>query len=583
MKLDKVVKMATTTKLQSKFYQKIQFTILVYVFLSYLLSWKMFEFPKSLFAQKVFETDGIFTQTQIQTLVSGPLFFKNDHLGYPFGFSQWSSPQFSFTDQIFFKILGKLFNFSNYGYISILGFIIILINSLTFFWLAKAYEFSISTQYFFGLLAAVNPYVLNSIMHPHVMKIFIIPVFLILIKYFSFHKAISKKEKILIFFILISSSLYWVNVFFAIFLISTFTLVLLKLFGYLKDKKIITISLKLFFITSLTLFFNSIFYLMNKDITGENGRETWHSDLFSGKFTDILVSSPFINHVFNEYFEKIKLGASAESWAMMLGFPLTISFAYILLIIIGGVFIKLKNDLNFLMLIAIISILLFVTGGLSNLQAAFFAILDSESPMRAWSRVSILIGSIGLILIFSALKYFKRWNDSLLLFFTFLLMLDLIFTPRLFNAESNWNENEYFSSVSYIKNNLNPCPVLQIPVDTFLVPQGALDKATRYYWTNFTPYIFLPDFKWTSGTYVGTNGWAYLANLPTTIDKSDFEQLSQKYCAIYFDKNFSEYQIARKAGLNFQEGNWPGIKILNTIRPDFEDSRFAIYLLHANK
>ena len=574
--------MVPDSKKHIKIYQKIQFTVLFNIFLAYLLSWKMFEFPKSLFTQKVFETDGIFTQTQIQTLVSGPLLFKNDHLGFPFGFSQWSSPQFSFTDQIFFKILGTFFNFSNYGYISILGFVIILINALTFFWLAKTFQFRISVQYFFGLIGASNPYVLNSVIHPHVMKIFIIPVFLILLKYFSSYKIISKKEKFIILLLLLSSSLFWVNVFFAIFFISTSVLLLLELFGYLKDKSILFISLKFLFIASLTLFFNSIFYLINLGITGENGREIWHSDLFSGKFTDILVSSPFINHVFNTYFERLKLGASAESWAMMLGIPLALSFVYVFLFIIGGVFINLSKELSFLILIAIISTFLFVTGGLSNLQAAIFAILDSESPMRAWSRISILIGSIGLILIFLTLKNVKIWNYSLIIFFTFTLILDLIFTPRLFNAESNWNKNEYFNSVTYIKKNLKPCPVLQLPIDTFLVPQGALDKANRYYWANFTPYIFLPDFKWTAGTYVGTKGWEYLINLPTNLDKTDFKHLSQTYCAIYFDKNFSDYQIARKAGINFEEGNWPGLKISISINPDYEDSRFNIYLLDAN-
>lgn len=580
MKIDTVVEMNFVKNGNFNYIKKSITPPLIFLLLSVFLSWKMYEFPKSLFALKVFETDGIFTQIQMQTLLDGALFNKTDHLGFPYGFSQWSSPQFSFVDGLIFWILGKLFNFTNYGFLSIFGLITLFLNAVTYFWLAKVYKFNLFVQYLFGLAAVFNPYVLNSLMHPHVMKIFSIPIFLILIKYVISNRRFLTKEKFFLFFILLSISLFWINVFFAIFLISSIILYLLKIFGLGNYSNFQITSIKLLLLTSVILIFNSIFYLINKDITGQNGREAWHSDIFSGKFTDVLVSSPFLNQLFNSNFEKLKIGASAESWAMMLGISLSISFLFMFFIILSGNFIKLTQDLNFLILIATITFFLFITGGLSNLQAAFFVILNSESPMRAWSRLSILIASIGLLFIFSSLNNRKILSNFIVGFFTFTLLLDLIYLPRLFDAKQNWSQSEYFNSVNYIKENLKPCPILQIPIDTYLVPQGALDKATRYYWTNFIPYLLLHEFKWTAGTYVGTKGWQNLENLPTELSRSNFDELSKTYCAIYFDKNFSDYQIARKAGINFQEGVWPGLNISPDLKPNFEDSRFSLYLLN---
>jgi hypothetical protein len=93
------------------------------------------------------------------------------------------------------------------------------------------------------------------------------------------------------------------------------------------------------------------------------------------------------------------------------------------------------------------------------------------------------------------------------------------------------------------------------------------------------PYIVLPDFKWNSAVYVDSPGWNELKKIPTVIDKSFFDTFGKDYCAVVFDKNFSQYQIDRQATLGPEPGVWPGLRIETGLIPGFEDTRFSVYLL----
>jgi hypothetical protein len=114
-----------------------------------------------------------------------------------------------------------------------------------------------------------------------------------------------------------------------------------------------------------------------------------------------------------------------------------------------------------------------------------------------------------------------------------------------------------------------------------LLPQGALDRAYRYYWTNLIPYIVLPEFEWTSAIYTDSPGWKnVIEKIPSEITKQDVESLSETYCAIFFDKDFSQYQIDRNAGLKGTIGLWPGLRMSPELKPDFEDTRFSVYVIN---
>jgi hypothetical protein len=78
----------------------------------------------------------------------------------------------------------------------------------------------------------------------------------------------------------------------------------------------------------------------------------------------------------------------------------------------------------------------------------------------------------------------------------------------------------------------------------------------------------------------GNRFWEKYKEIPTEINiaAANFYK-NQGFCAILFDKDFSQWQIDRKAGLDFTEGKWPGLR-MNLGSPDFDNGRYQIYLLN---
>ena len=125
---------------------------LTYICLAILISNKMYAFPSSLTALKFFETDGIFTQVQIQSFVDGAILGHTNHLGFPFGYSHWLSPQFSFLEGVLIWILGNIFPFTNYGLISIIGLTTIFCNSISMHYLGSILTKNRLIAFTFGII-----------------------------------------------------------------------------------------------------------------------------------------------------------------------------------------------------------------------------------------------------------------------------------------------------------------------------------------------------------------------------------------------------------------------------------------------
>jgi hypothetical protein len=332
------------------------------------------------------------------------------------------------------------------------------------------------------------------------------------------------------------------------------------------------------YVTILIVFIaNFINFLTHSNINGQNGRGAYHSDLFAGKLTDILLSSPFINHIIPNL-EILKTGGTE---ARFIGLPLSVFFFLVFLLLILYPVLKFELfSIKLLFSFLLISLMTFITGGFGNLQASFFVIFGQISPMRSWSRLSILIGILSFVLIFLFLqqKLKTAYLYSVMVFVLFFSVLDLTYLEKDSRFEQNIKQLEETSYLNFVDANLKPCNVLQLPIDTYFIPQGALDQAWRYYWNGMIPYLALPDFKWTSAIYVDSPGWQELKKIPTDIDKSFFATINENYCAVVFDKNFSQYQIDRQATLGPEPGVWPGLRIETGLTPDFEDTRFSVYL-----
>ena len=74
-----------------------------------------------------------------------------------------------------------------------------------------------------------------------------------------------------------------------------------------------------------------------------------------------------------------------------------------------------------------------------------------------------------------------------------------------------------------------------------------------------------------------TNSELYFSVM--NVSFAEAEVLASKgFCAILFDKDFSQWQIDRQAGLDLTIGKWPGLK-MNLGIPDFDNGRYQVYLL----
>jgi hypothetical protein len=85
--------------------------------------------------------------------------------------------------------------------------------------------------------------------------------------------------------------------------------------------------------------------------------------------------------------------------------------------------------------------------------------------------------------------------------------------------------------------------------------------------------------QWSLFAIPGNKFFQNYKDISSEIGNAEAEVLTSKgYCAILFDKDFSQWQIDRQAGLDSTIGKWPGLK-MNLGTPDFDNGRYQVYLL----
>ena len=540
-----------------------------------IVSYILFNFPFSLGINFIWETDGLLAQAQIQSVIDSGVFGLTTNLGYPFGFTQWNNPQISYLHGLGIWILSKLFTISTYGYITFIAFTSIFLNSIFMYLLSKKLFKNYVFNIIFLFLGLLLPFSLYTIAQPHVITIYMyIALLLLLINIDSL-----KNSTLIIFLIVLFST----NMFQLINISFILTILVSAYFlSYLLNKGIwahFKNLLRIYVSTIFVFTLNFLNYAMHSSINGQNGRNAYQSDIFAGKLTDLLLSSPFFTRYLPNL-DNLQSGISGE--LRLIGLPLVIS------IFLGIIFVLIYPNLNItdngikvLTTLFVITMLTFTTGGFGNLQASFFVLLGEVSPMRSWSRLSVFLGFISLVLLVFFLR--SRINAKQMNLFASLLLLlailDFTKIPRDSKFEANNEKIEESGFINFIDSNLKPCPVLQLPVDTYFIPQSSVDRGWRYYWNGMIPYVILPEFSWTAATYVDSPGWEALTDIPTDVDEESLKKIGADYCAIVFDKNFSQYQIDRKAGLNMTQGQWPGLRISNSLLPEYEDTRYSLYTI----
>ena len=538
-----------------------------------------FNFPFSIYTQHIGQTDLLLAQAQIQSITQVGPFTKTIHLGYPFGFTQWTNPEFSILQGVLIYLLQFIPNITNFGILSIVNFISIILNSLSILLIVNLISKNTLIKIFSIISGTLLPYILLSFDHPHVISFFIWNIVI-----YSCIKLLRSnfeyKDHVILILSLVYAPLFWINIIlFTFFIMAIFYFLVFKLNNsYLIELKVVK---KLFIYLSLVFISHFILFLFHKNLNGENGRTPWQSDLFSGKFTDILLSSPLIRSLLDTnstFLNLTTMDSSQNLISLSLIFISIVAFPFIF---IANYIPKLKVEEKFLILLLQLLFFEFVVGGLSNFQATLFLLFGETSPIRAWGRLIVIIPFVS---IFFLISFFStRLGTKYLNITAVVLLLTFIFDLSKIKIEDKFKDNinnlEEIKAVQFIEKSLSPCAVLQLPIDTYFIPQSAQDRGYRYYWNGKIPYILLPEFNWTSSIYVGSIGWKSQLKIPTEINNNYLSKLGDRYCAILFDSNFSQYQLDRKASLNGEKLIWPGLVLGDDVVPNYEDTRFKVILL----
>jgi len=323
-------------------------------------------------------------------------------------------------------------------------------------------------------------------------------------------------------------------------------------------------------------------------------RGPWASSRWSGQLTDLLVSSPVINDLYPKGLLKtLQEGASSEF--KPLGLVGAAFFVVVLLLLLKSMpqFIRegsaagtVKTTL--LIVISTVTLLFFFTGGLGNAQSAVAALLGTSSPARVFSRIAILVAMLGMAWF---LLYFTRWRSrtnasrpavlgisaAVGVCAIAITGVDLQAVPApAHTAASNFAEYE---AVNFLRTNMQPCPVAQLPQDGTPTPRAVPRDQKEYpkaefdslfYYRGYVPFLIAQDYQWSFGSFYKGSKTALTAVGPSLTPAAVPSLKEAGFCAVLYDKALAESRAANKL---------EGIKVEGMPAPDFSSERFDVYLL----
>ncbi len=499
-------------------------------------------------------------------------------LGWPNGFALWSEPLLGLGPYFSAIILSKVFLFNDISVIYLLTTSIgITINAIAAWWMVNKEFENKKYTYFFSFIIGISPFALMRLGHIPVAWLFFPFIFLGVAFKLNRNQITRKKALIILFITGTFSPLWWTIVC----LLIAFALTIVNLIGIRLLKK----NLKDYFVILLgtglstlpTIFLN----YLSRDYSGETSRFPWQSNIFGGKLSDLLLSSPFLNQVF-DLKSKISEGVSPEATNSHVGILLGILTVYLILELLLNK--KIRSDFlpdNFYS-ISLVFLLFFVTGGLGNLQAGLLVLLGEVSPARTWFRLIFFLGILGLYLLLKIIEHSKASNFIVNIFMGLAVLLTFFDNQYInFNEPVKKESLAEYAAVNFLDKNTTNCPVLQLPVDTYPLNQDfQFINGSKFAYNQMMPYLLSENNKWSLVGIPGNKFWNSYRSIPVDIDSSKLANFkNQGFCAILFDKDFSNWQIERKAGLDYTIGFWPGLTV-NIDNPDFEDTRYKVYLLN---
>jgi hypothetical protein len=225
--------------------------------------------------------------------------------------------------------------------------------------------------------------------------------------------------------------------------------------------------------------------------------------------------------------------------------------------------------------------LFFITGGLGNLQAALLLLLDQTTPLRAWFRIIFVLGILGFYILLKLIETLPMQNylkNIALIAIAIVSIFDGRYLKYIEFTEKK-DVIEY-SAIKFLDSETKNCPVLQLPADTFpLIQDFVFSNGDKFSYNQTIPYLLSDNNQWSYYGIPGNKYWEDVKKISSEIGEEEAKNFqSQGYCAILFDKDFSQWQIDRQAGLDSTIGKWPGLK-MNLGDPNFDNGRYQVFLL----
>jgi hypothetical protein len=507
--------------------------------------------------------DSLWNLAAINTFINVGVFERDSNLAWPNGFSSWVHPQFGVLNGILSQILGFM-GFDATQIILLLVVVGSLLNVIAIYVLVNSISsYSLFTKFNLSACLGFSIFTFDLIGHFHIRQFYLIPFSIYIFHKMMIKKQIDRKLLLLMSILCMLSPTWWSLIVFYLF---SFMLALYIIRGYKKFEVKITIYILIFNLIGQIIPI-LLAFKYNENIYNKV-RGAWDSNIYSGTFSDLLISSPIINKVINN--QDLISGTSLEPNRIGTIGSLLILISLFFIIRYYSQIIKLNNG-HLVMLFAI-TILFFLRGGLSNLTSGIFVIFEQVNPARVWSRSLIIIAILSLIIVVQiAEKIFikNRYYNKIILTMSVFLLLTTYVDYRLTDYVLIKNKDSLLEieAVEFIqKNNFQKCPILQLPMDSFPVNKVSSGYGTDvelFHYRGFIPFILDPKQKWSFG----------LDDLKIDASFEDLNSNNNGYCYILFDKLLAETATSRGVVLN-------GIDVNQVLMPVFKNSRFEVIQLN---
>lgn len=513
--------------------------------------------------------DMAWMQASFQAMGQAGPFGVDEHLAYPEGFSAWSNPVFGVFASVLGWISVGLAGFSPVTSLMLFAAVCGGLNGASGYYFMRGVVPRGSTVLVtaFAVAIGANAFVLTRLAHANLLTFFVIPV--------AFGAVLrlaraSRSARVLptaagVFLVAAVVGMWWVLVALAIMLVAAVP--------FLVRREWLTVRAFMWVVGALVLgLVVQAVLTVVAAVPGASGRLPWESNTFGGHLVDVLVSSPAVNAT--GLTGPLLQGASTE--LAFVGLVLAVAAAVTVFVVVA--MIGRSGSAAILSALSLVTLLFFIAGGLGNAQAGLAVLVADGSPARAWARLLLVLGVLGLAWILLASQRRAAWLDvpvgrgrvtrsSLVGSLALVLVITAYVADAAPVARPASLTMAARPDLGFIRDRLDPCPVLQLPANGIRTP----DKLPQDAGAGFVPYLMLPDYIWSYGyTERPTQVWA--AGLPPRIGAGEIPAIRSKgFCAILLDRKLAERLI--------QQGRiLPGLD-LQGLSPAYSDDRYSVFVL----